>query len=107
MHAPLLRNRGWVGVLKAYAIASVPALVMLAGAATLLEINYRRATQPEAGPRVTLFGVTMDTSTPWPWFTAIGLVITGFYAFRRSWPLVAAAWQHAGSESLAQSDGRQ
>jgi branched-chain amino acid transport system permease protein len=107
MHAPLLRNRGWVGVLKAYAIALLPALVMIAGAATLLEINYRRATQPEAGPRVTLFGVTMDTSTPWPWLTAIGLIITGFYAFRRSWPLVAAAWQHAGSESLAQSDGRQ
>ncbi|HEV2978403.1 MAG TPA: branched-chain amino acid ABC transporter permease [Casimicrobiaceae bacterium] len=107
MHVPLLRNRGWVGVLKAYTIALLPALVMLAGAATLLEINYRRATQPEAGPRVTLLGVTMDTSTPWPWLTAIVLVITGFYAFRRSWPLVAAAWRHAGSEARAQSEGRQ
>ncbi len=107
MHAPLVRNRGWVGVLKAYAIASLPALVMFVGAATLLEINYRRATQPEAGPRLTLFGVTMDTSTPWPWLTAIALVIMGFYGFRRSWPLVAAAWRHAGNEAQAQSDGRQ
>jgi branched-chain amino acid transport system permease protein len=105
LHAPLVRKRAWVGVLKAYVIASLPALVMLAGGVTLLEINYRRATQPEVGPRMRLFGVTMDTSTPWPWLTALGLVIVGFYAFRRSWPLVTAAWRHADNEALARSDG--
>jgi len=105
MHAALIRTRAWSSVLRAYAIASLPALAMCAGAAALLEINYRRATQPEAGTRVTLFGVTMDTLTPWPWLTAIGLVIVGFFALRRSWPLVTAAWQRAGDEVRMRREG--
>jgi branched-chain amino acid transport system permease protein len=105
MHAPLIRTRAWIGVVKAYAIAAVPALAMLAGAVVLLEINYRRATQPEAGSRMTFFGTTVDTSTPWPWLTAIAFVIIGFYAFRRSWPLVRRAWQEAGDEARQRSGG--
>jgi len=104
MHARLIRTRAWIEVLKAYAIAALPAGVMVAGAVTLLEINYRRATQPEAGPRVTLFGVSMDTSTPWPWLAATSLVIFGFLAFRRSWPLVTAAWQRAGDGARMRSE---
>jgi branched-chain amino acid transport system permease protein len=99
MHAPIVRTRAWIGVLKAYAIVSLPALMMFAGAVALLEINYRRATQPETGTRVSFFGVTVDTSTPWPWLAAIALVLLGFYAFRRGWPLVARAWQQAGDEA--------
>ena len=105
MHAPLVRTRAWIGVLKAYAIASLPALMMLAGAVALLEINYRRATQPETGARVPFFGVTVDTSTPWPWLATIALVLFGFYAFRRTWPLVARAWQQAGEEARRRGGG--
>ena len=94
MHVRLLRTRSRTRVFRAYAIAALPAGAMVAGAVTLLEINYRRATQPEAGPRVTLFGLTMDTSTPWPWLAAGCLALFGFLALRRSWPLVAAAWLH-------------
>lgn len=101
MHARLVRTLAWVGVLRAYVIASLPALAMFAGAVTLLELNYRRATQPEAGTRLKLFGVDMDTSTPWPWLTAIALLVLGFYAFRRTWPLVAEAWQRASDEARA------
>jgi branched-chain amino acid transport system permease protein len=96
MHAPLFRSGRWLGVLKAYAFASLPALFALAGAITLLELNYRRATQPEAGAQLTLFGIAMDTSTPWPWLAAGLLVVLGFYAFRRTWPLVKQAWHDAG-----------
>jgi branched-chain amino acid transport system permease protein len=106
MHAPLLRSRAWPGVFKAYAIASVPAVFMLAGAVTLLELNYRLATQPEAGTRLTLFGVAMDTSTPWPWLAASALLALGFYVFRRTWPRVAEAWQQAETEARSPSGSR-
>ncbi len=106
MHVRLFRTRAWIAVLKAYALAAVPAGALVAGAVTLLEINYRRATQPEAGPQVKLFGVTMDTSTPWPWLTASGLVIFGLLALRWSWPLVTAAWQHAGDEARLRGEAR-
>lgn len=105
MHAPLLRSRRWLGVLKAYALAAPPALLALAGAVTLLELNYRRATQPEAGARLQLFGVAMDTSTPWPWLAAAVLASVGFYAFRRTWPAVAQAWQRAGAPAETTDGG--
>jgi len=59
---------------------------------------YRRATQPEAGPRMRLFGVALDTSTPWPWAAAALLAIAGAYAVRRIGPRITAAWAAAGED---------
>jgi hypothetical protein len=65
---------------------------MLLGVVTLLEMAYRRSTQPEVGARMKLFGITLDTSTPWPWIGAALLAAVGYFAARRAWPRVAAAW---------------
>jgi branched-chain amino acid transport system permease protein len=100
MHAPILRTRAFYGVLRSYGVALLPALAMLAGAVALLEINYRLSTQPEAGSRMKLFGMAIDTATPLPWLTATLLLVGGFFVFRRTWALVAAAWQHAGAEAM-------
>jgi branched-chain amino acid transport system permease protein len=95
LHREVARTRAFFALLRAYAIALLPALAMSIGAIILLEINYRRATQPELGPRLTLFWIDMDTSTPWPWLAAIALLVAGFWLFRRSLPLVANAWERA------------
>ena len=100
MHAPILRTRAFYGVLRSYAIALLPALAMLIGAVTLLEINYRLSTQPEAGSRMKLFGLAIDTASPWPWLVAALLLIGGFLVFRRTWSLVAAAWERAGTDAM-------
>lgn len=105
VHAPLIRTRAWLGLLKAYAVALLPAVILFAGAVMLVEINYRRATQAEAGTKVVLFGVTLDTATPWPWLAAIALVGFGCYALRRSWPRVAEAWQRAGDAARTPGGG--
>jgi branched-chain amino acid transport system permease protein len=99
MHVPLLRTRALAGVVKAYAIAVPLMLIALFGAVMLLEFNYRRATQPEAGSHFRLFGIDMDTASPGPWLAAIALVVLGSYAFRRSWPRVVDAWQRAGDRA--------
>jgi branched-chain amino acid transport system permease protein len=101
MHAQVVRARAFGALLRAYVIALLPLLVMAVGAITLLEINYRRATQPEAGTRMNLFWLEMDTSTLWPWIGALALLVTGFWLFRRAMPLVAGAWQRAGDEVRA------
>jgi hypothetical protein len=77
----------------------LPAAAMLVGAVSLLEINYRLSTQPEAGSRMKIFGVAIDTGTPAPWLAAAFLLVGGYFAFRRTWPAVAAAWQRAGTEA--------
>ena len=99
MHGPIVRTRAFGSVIKAYVLAAVPALVMLLGAVVLLEINYRLSTQPESGSRMNLFWLGIDTATPWPWAVAALLAVGGFYAFRKTWRHVAAAWQRASEEA--------
>jgi branched-chain amino acid transport system permease protein len=106
MHRPILRTRAFPSLLKTYAIAALPALVAAIGAIMLLEINYRRATQPDAGARMHLFGIDMDTATPWPWLAALVLFAAGAFFFRRSWPLVAREWQAANDEARAAGGAR-
>ena len=48
-----------------------------------------------------LFGIALDTATPWPWVGAALLVVAGYLAVRRTWPRVASAWQRAREEATA------
>jgi branched-chain amino acid transport system permease protein len=99
IHRPIMRTRAFLGVLKSYSVAALPALIAAIGAIVLLEINYRRATQPDAGARMRLFWVDMDTATPWPWLAALALLAAGAFFFHRCRPLVARAWQRASDEA--------
>jgi len=98
-HAEAARRRALPGLLRAYALALPPLLAMAIGAIMLLEINYRRATQPESGPRMSLFWFEFDTSTPWPWLGAIALLGIGWWLLRLVMPRVAAAWQRSAEEA--------
>ncbi|HSS70489.1 MAG TPA: branched-chain amino acid ABC transporter permease [Casimicrobiaceae bacterium] len=106
MHKEVARTRAFLGLLRAYAVALLPAAAMTIGAIVFIEINYRRATQPEADPRMTLFGIDMDYSTPWPWLAAIALLAIGAWLFRASLPLVARAWERANDEARTKAGGR-
>jgi branched-chain amino acid transport system permease protein len=101
MHAGIMRTSVLAQVLKAYALALPAVLAMALGSIALLEIVYRRSTQPETGARMRLFGLALDTSTPWPWLGAALLVAAGYAALRVTWPRVTAAWQLAREEAAA------
>ena len=96
MHVPLIRTRRLHRLLPSYLIIAVPALVMTVGAVFLLEINYRLATKPELGTRTTFLSIPVDMATPWPWLAGLGVLAVGLFGFRRSWPLVADAWNAVG-----------
>ena len=103
MHVPIARARAMRKVLRAYALALPPALAMLLGAVTLIEISYRLSTQPGADGRMRLFWIPMNASTPWPWIGATVLMVIGFVLLRRAWPQVRAAWSLAGDAAGSQS----
>ena len=48
-----------------------------------------------------LFGIALDTATPWPWLGATLLAVIGATALRATWPRIAAAWSAAGEEQHA------
>src|SRR5207237_5576027 len=101
LHAPFVRGRAAERVLRAYALALGPVLAVALGSVTLIEMAYRRSTQPEAGPRMRLFWIGMDTSTPWPWIGSGLLVAAGWLAWRWVSPRVAAAWSAASEAATA------
>ena len=71
------------------------------GAVLLIEMSYRVATQPELGTRMRFTWITVDAASAWPWITGTALIAVGFVGFRKTWPVVAAAWGRASEESNA------
>ncbi len=98
MHLAALRARALAPIARSYLVAALPALALTVGAVTLIEIVYRRSTQPEQGALMKLFWIPMDTARPWPWLGAAALAAAGCLLLRLAWPRVAAAWQRAGEE---------
>ena len=95
LHAPFVRARALGRLLRAYALALVPAAAMAFGAITLIEMAYRRSTEPEAGARMRLFWIAMDTATPWPWLGAVVVGLAGYGAWRLVRPRILATWEAA------------
>jgi hypothetical protein len=56
---------------------------------------YHRSVKASDGPAISLFHMTLDTTSAAPWIAAIALSAGGFLLFRRTWPLVGAAWHDA------------
>ena len=98
MHLAALRARALAPIARSYLVAALPALALAVGTVTLIEIVYRRSTQPEQGALMKLFWIPMDTATPWPWLGAVALASAGYLLLRLAWPRVDAAWQRAGEE---------
>ena len=78
-----------------YLIALVPALAMLAGLIAVIEMTYHRSVKASDGATISLFHLTLDTTSVTPWLAAIVLAAGGFLVFRRTWPIVGAAWHDA------------
>jgi len=92
MHRPLWRKGTLAKVAAAYALALPPALVMLTGAALVIEMTYHLSVKAADGPLMRFLAVPLAADSLPPWLTAGVLVAGGFALFRLTWPVVAAAW---------------
>jgi branched-chain amino acid transport system permease protein len=101
MHGPFVHTKAFWRVLRAYATALVPAVFMGIGAVILIEMSYRVSTQPELGTRMRIVWIMVDAASPWPWIAAMALFAGGLLVFRKTWPIVAAAWSRATDEAGA------
>jgi branched-chain amino acid transport system permease protein len=98
MHLRAMRTPAMRRIGQSYLAALPFAILASLGAVTLIEIVYRRATQPEAGALMKLFWIPMDTAKPWPWIGAAVVAAIGSFALARAWPRIAAAWAEAAEE---------
>ena len=98
MHAPLWQARAYKPLWRlglSYLMALVPALAMAVGAIVIIEMTYHRSAKASEGATISLFRLTLDTTTVTPWIAAIVLLGGGFLLLRRTRPIVGAAWHDA------------
>ena len=100
-HRPVLRA-GEIGrVLRAYLVAIVPTAAMLAGLVLGIEIVVRHTVNAADDPVMRPFGLPLDASKPVIWLLALVLLIGGFIAARKTWTIVARAWDEAMTAARA------
>jgi branched-chain amino acid transport system permease protein len=105
MHRPLFLTRTLGRVLPAYALAALPALAVLAGLVLLIETSHHLLVKAAEGPAMRVFGVGYQATSPAAWAAIVALLVIGFVAFRRTWPVVSAAWHGALEEARRRAVG--
>ena len=91
-HIPLLRAGVLHRLIPSYLLSGGAGLVFAAGVIALLEMNYHVTLNAHEGPLLGLFWMKVDTGHPLPWAVAALVTLGGFLLFRRTWPVVANAW---------------
>ena len=99
MHLPIARTRALRKVLLSYAVAVIPVVIMAMGAASMIEMSYRLATQRELGTAMRFGPFGVDAVSPAPWVIGGLMALLGWLAFRATWRYVAAAWSAAVDEA--------
>jgi len=94
-HRPLVRAGTLFTVLRAYLVALVPILTMIAGLILAIEIVARHTVNAGEDPNTKAFGVRFNAASPLIWLLAVALVIGGFVVARQTWRWVGKAWDEA------------
>jgi branched-chain amino acid transport system permease protein len=94
-HRPLVRAGTLVTVLRAYLVALVPTLTMIAGLILAIEIVVQHTVNAGQDPNTKAFGVHFNAASPLIWLLAAALIIGGFVVARRTWTWVGNAWDEA------------
>jgi branched-chain amino acid transport system permease protein len=77
-----------------YAVAAVPALMLLAGAIALVELAYAAANAVETGSATLhLPGLSLDARSAGPWIGSALLVAAGVGLLSLAWRGVARRWE--------------
>jgi branched-chain amino acid transport system permease protein len=94
-HRPLVRAGTLFTVLRAYLVALVPTLTMIAGLILAIEIVAQHTVNAGEDPNTKAFGVRFNADSPLIWILAVALVIGGFVVARQTWKWVRKAWDEA------------
>jgi branched-chain amino acid transport system permease protein len=94
-HRPLVRAGTLFTVLRAYLVALVPTLTMIAGLILAIEIVAQHTVNAGEDPNTKAFGVRFNADSPLIWLLAVALVIGGFVVARQTWKWVGKAWDEA------------
>jgi branched-chain amino acid transport system permease protein len=105
MHRPLVAAGTWPRVLRAYALAALPVLALLAGLVALIETSHHLLVKASEGPAMQLFGIAFSAKSPLAWAAIVVLLVLGALGLRWVKPIVARAWDAAAREARQRAAG--
>lgn len=89
---PLLSARTFHRVLPFYLLMFVPGAVAVAGLAMLIETSHQFSIRAAYGPRMTLYSIPFDVTTPAPWLIGAVVFASGLWLFLRAARLARNAY---------------
>jgi branched-chain amino acid transport system permease protein len=92
LHQPVWKAGLMKRLLPAYALIGLASLVLFLGAMTLIEINYHLSLSINPDEPMSLFGISFRAQSPAAWIVALGLIVAGFYFFRKTQHLARRSW---------------
>lgn len=95
MHRMPFRVGGLGRILRTYAIAAVPTLMLVGGFVLAVETIVHHTVNANEDPRIKAFGVSFDASSPMTWIVAGLLMLIGYFVGRLTWRGVTRAWDDA------------
>lgn len=95
MHVPIWRSGGLASLAGPYARVLLPGAVSAFGVIGLLELLHFLSTRATGESVKTLFGMSFDVDTAWPWLLFGALTVAGFWLARRGAPALVEAYQSA------------
>jgi branched-chain amino acid transport system permease protein len=99
MHRPLLAAGTLQRVLPAYALALVPAVMLVVGGVLLVETSHHLMVKAAEGTAMRVFWISYDATSPMVWVAIALLLIAGTLALLRIAPKVSEAFHSAAQEA--------
>ena len=100
MHQPMVAARTIGRVLRAYALAALPVLMVAAGGVLLIETAHHLMVKAAEGPAMRVLWISYQANSPWAWIGIALLIALGGLMLRRVAPRVSDAFHSASQEAL-------
>lgn len=95
MHVPVIRFGTVRMLVKPYAKTLIPAAFAIFGLSALVEMLFFIRHAAVGARDMTLFWITFNTHSPFPWLIAGGVAAFGLWLTRRTIPELTTAWHDA------------
>src|SRR5699024_9427397 len=79
-------------LLPGYALANVPAALVLVGLIGVVEMGYHRSLAWDPTQPTELFGVAVNVMQVWPWLVAAVMLVVGLVSLRRAALAIRTCW---------------
>ncbi len=101
MHSAIVKAKKFSRLLPAYGKMALPVIGILLGIIGLLEIAHFAHNTTADEMTMSLFFVTIDTSSLLPWVFFTTILISGFYFAKKLAPSVSETYQEVQSDALS------